>query len=67
MTSNYWPNNFLTYRDRRRRGFKFFIGLISFYFVCSIGIVANVGVANFVSIRTTGGGWPESPAPLSGR
>jgi dolichol-phosphate mannosyltransferase len=48
MTSNYWLNNFLTYRDRRRQGFKFFTGLLSFYVVCSIGVIANVGVANVV-------------------
>jgi dolichol-phosphate mannosyltransferase len=48
MTSNYWLNNFLTYRDRRRRGLKFLTGLLSFYLVCSIGVIANVGVANFV-------------------
>jgi dolichol-phosphate mannosyltransferase len=48
MTSNYWLNNVLTYRDRRRRGFKFVTGLLSFYLVCSVGVVANVGVASFV-------------------
>ncbi|MET0217429.1 MAG: glycosyltransferase family 2 protein [Burkholderiales bacterium] len=48
MTTNYWLNNILTYRDRRRRGLKFFTGLLSFYVVCSMGVIANVGVANFV-------------------
>jgi len=48
MTSNYCLNNFITYRDCRRRGLKFFIGLLSFYAICSIGVIANVGVANFV-------------------
>ncbi len=48
MTSNYWLNNLLTYRDRRRRGFKFLTGLFSFYAICSVGVVANVGVASFV-------------------
>jgi dolichol-phosphate mannosyltransferase len=51
MTSNYWLNNFLTYRDRRRRGLKFLTGLISFYVICSIGVIANVGVASFVFHR----------------
>lgn len=51
MTSNYWLNNFLTYRDRRRRGLKFFTGLLSFYLICSVGVVANVGVANLVFER----------------
>lgn len=48
MTSNYAINNVLTYRDSRRRGFRFFTGLLSFYLVCSVGAVANVGVANVV-------------------
>ena len=51
MTSNYTLNNFLTYRDRRRRGFRFYTGLVIFYMVCGIGVVANVGVANFVFQR----------------
>ncbi len=48
MTSNFVLNNLLTYRDKRLRGLKFFGGLLSFYLVCSLGVVANVGVANFV-------------------
>jgi len=48
MTSNYWLNNFLTYRDRRRLGLRFLTGLLSFYAVCGVGVVANVGVASFV-------------------
>lgn len=48
MTSNYAINNILTYRDSRRRGLRFFTGLLSFYLVCSVGAVANVGVANVV-------------------
>lgn len=51
MTSNYTFNNFLTYRDRRRRGLRFFTGLLTFYVVCGIGVVANVGVANFIFQR----------------
>lgn len=51
MTSNYTFNNFLTYRDRRHRGLRFFTGLLTFYVVCGIGVVANVGVANFVFQR----------------
>ncbi len=51
MTSNYALNNVLTYRDRRRRGLKFLTGLVSFYLICGIGVIANVGVANFVFSR----------------
>ena len=45
MTSNFLLNNFLTYRDQRLRGFGILRGLLLFYLVCSVGLVANVGVA----------------------
>ena len=45
MTSNFILNNFLTYRDQRLRGFALLSGLIMFYVVCSVGLLANVGVA----------------------
>ena len=51
MTSNFILNNILTYRDRRLRGRRFFTGLFTFYLVCGIGAIANVGVANFVFQR----------------
>lgn len=45
MTSNFALNNILTYKDRTLRGLAFFRGLLTFYAVCSVGAVANVGVA----------------------
>jgi dolichol-phosphate mannosyltransferase len=45
MTSNYALNNWLTYRDRRHRGMGWLGGLLSFYVICGLGVVANVGVA----------------------
>lgn len=48
MTSNFVLNNQLTYRDRRLRGLSALKGLITFYAVCSVGTIANVGVANWV-------------------
>lgn len=45
MTSNFVLNNFLTYRDQRLKGFAILSGLIMFYIVCSVGLLANVGVA----------------------
>ncbi len=54
MTSNYALNNSLTYRDRRRRAFGWLKGLLSFYAVCGLGVVANVGVANALFARE---GW----------
>jgi dolichol-phosphate mannosyltransferase len=45
MTSNFVLNNFLTYRDQRLKGFAILRGLVAFYLVCSVGLLANVGVA----------------------
>lgn len=45
MTSNFLLNNFLTYRDQRLKGFGILRGLAIFYLVCSVGLLANVGVA----------------------
>jgi len=48
MTFNFVLNNLLTYRDRRLTGWRFLRGLLSFYAVCFLGAVANVGVASLV-------------------
>jgi dolichol-phosphate mannosyltransferase len=45
MTSNFILNNFLTYRDQRLKGPAILRGLLLFYLVCSVGLLANVGVA----------------------
>jgi dolichol-phosphate mannosyltransferase len=45
MTGNFFLNNLFTYRDRRLRGWGVVKGLLSFYAVCGIGAVANVGIA----------------------
>ncbi|MFN5015229.1 GtrA family protein, partial [Bradyrhizobium sp.] len=45
MTSNFILNNFLTYRDQRLKGLAILRGLLMFYLVCSVGLLANVGVA----------------------
>jgi dolichol-phosphate mannosyltransferase len=47
MTSNFFLNNWFTYRDRRLRGWRLVRGLISFYVVCSVGLVGNVGIAHY--------------------
>ena len=51
MTSNFFLNNALTFRDRRLRGPAAFKGLLSFYLVCSVGTLANVGVAELIYLR----------------
>ena len=47
MTGNYILNNQLTYRDARRKGWRFATGLLGFYLVCSIGLLGNVGIASY--------------------
>lgn len=47
MTFNYFLNNVLTYRDQRLKGLRLFTGWATFVVACSIGVVANVGVAAF--------------------
>lgn len=48
MTTNFFLNNVLTYQDRSLRGTKMIVGLLSFYVACSIGTIANIGVAHAV-------------------
>lgn len=57
MTFNFFLNNMLTYRDRRLKGGRALLdGWISFCVVCSVGAVANVGVAAFL-YDVRGGAW----------
>ena len=48
MTSNFFLNNIFTYRDQRLKGWRLWRGLFSFYVICALGAVANVGFAAFV-------------------
>ncbi|SEM48582.1 dolichol-phosphate mannosyltransferase [Sphingomonas gellani] len=49
MTFNFFLNNALTYRERRLKGAaELFGGWVSFCVACSIGAIANVGVADFL-------------------
>ena len=49
MIFNFFVNNTLTYRDRRLRGFRALAGgLATFVAVCSVGALANVGIANYL-------------------
>lgn len=45
MTGNFLLNNRLTYRDQRLKGLAVLRGLLLFYLVCGVGLLANVGVA----------------------
>jgi dolichol-phosphate mannosyltransferase len=53
MVFNFAVNNILTYRDRRLRGWRWWLGLASFVVACSVGAVANVGVANYLFLGRT--------------
>jgi dolichol-phosphate mannosyltransferase len=48
MTSNYLLNNAFTYRDRRLHGWRFLTGLVSFALLCSLGVIAAVGVSTLL-------------------
>ncbi|MGO8757502.1 MAG: glycosyltransferase family 2 protein [Terracidiphilus sp.] len=46
MILNFVLNNSVTYRDRRLKGLRFLVGLITFCMACGLGVVANVAIAN---------------------
>ena len=48
MTANFFLNNSMTYRDRRLRGRRLWIGLVTFYVACFVGAVVNLRVAQFI-------------------
>ncbi len=45
MVANFELNNVITYRDQRLRGARLWRGLFLFMLVCSVGAVANIGIA----------------------
>ena len=53
MASNFILNNAVTYRDMRLRGWRWVKGLVSFTLTCSLGALANVGVASYLFKRHT--------------
>jgi dolichol-phosphate mannosyltransferase len=53
MVFNFAINNVLTYRDRRLRGRSWFRGLLTFMAACSIGALANVGIATYLFVNKT--------------
>jgi len=59
MTSNYFLNNTFTYRDRRHRGMSWLGGLLTFYAICGLGVIGNVGVASMLFARQ---GWALAAA-----
>jgi len=48
MTFNFIVNNVFTYRDRRLSGWGWLWGWLTFVLACSIGALANVGIATYL-------------------
>jgi dolichol-phosphate mannosyltransferase len=48
MTANFFLNNTMTYRDRRLRGLRLWIGLSTFYAACFVGAAINLRIAEFI-------------------
>lgn len=53
MASNFLLNNYTTYRDRQLRGWGLLRGFLSFSLACSVGAVANVGIASYLFSNST--------------
>lgn len=53
MTSNYVLNNTLTYRDMRLTGWAWLRGWVTFCLGCSLGALANVGIASYLFQQNT--------------
>lgn len=51
ISTNFFLNNMLTYRDQRLQGRRLFYGWLSFNLVCATGATANVGVADWLFAR----------------
>jgi dolichol-phosphate mannosyltransferase len=48
IASNFAINNALTYRDRRLKGCAYLGGMLGFYVISLVGIVSNIGVADWL-------------------
>ncbi len=53
MVANFVLNNALTYRDMQLKGWQWIKGLFSFVLSCSLGALANVGIASYLFKRST--------------
>jgi dolichol-phosphate mannosyltransferase len=57
---NFQLNNSITYRDQRLQGHAFWRGLASFVAVCSVGALANIGIAH--ALHNTNASWTAAGA-----
>jgi dolichol-phosphate mannosyltransferase len=62
MTSNYFVNNAVTYRDRRLKGWRLATGYLRFCLLCAVGLAANVAVGTELQAH----GLPWAAAGLIG-
>jgi len=62
MTSNYFINNVITYRDKRLAGWKLLTGYLRFCALCAIGLAASVAVGTVLQSH----GVPRLLAGLAG-
>ena len=49
MTFNFFLNNTFTYHDRRLRSWRVLTGLLSYYAICAVGAIANVGIGTYMN------------------
>lgn len=47
MTVNFFVNNLVTFRDRRRKGWGIVTGLLTFYLACGAGAFSNYALSSF--------------------
>ncbi|SBW08696.1 Dolichyl-phosphate beta-D-mannosyltransferase [uncultured delta proteobacterium] len=48
MTTNYFLNNTLTFKERKLKGFPFVTGYVKFLLACSLGAFINIAVADYL-------------------
>ena len=51
MIFNFLLNNMVTFRDRKLRGARWVLGLITFCLACSVGALLNVSFASFLLLK----------------
>jgi dolichol-phosphate mannosyltransferase len=66
MTSNFLLNNLATFSDHALRGWAMLRGWISFVIACSIGALANVGIAEALFRQDVGWAWSALAGVLVG-
>jgi dolichol-phosphate mannosyltransferase len=50
MILNFFLNNAITYRDRRLRGMRMWLGLLSFCMACAVGAFINLRIAGYATL-----------------